>query len=89
MNLAVSSFLTEQHLLQFYYDGIPTDEDLKILRSTWDRRHKGSGNAQKLAIVTGGAKISMLSIPPEQAQFIAARKFQVSEIQEYSAYHHI
>ena len=62
------------------YDGIPTDEDLKILRSTWDRRHKGSGNAQKLAIVTGGAKISMLSIPPEQAQFIAARKFQVSEI---------
>jgi HK97 family phage portal protein len=50
------------------------------LRSNWNAIHQGSDNAGSIAILEGGAKFTPTSINPEDAQFIATRKFQVEEI---------
>lgn len=40
----------------------------------------GIGKAHEVAVLDAGAKFHQLTIPPEDAQFIESRKFQVTEI---------
>ena len=55
-------------------------ENLVGLRDAWDAIHKGANNSHNIAILTDGAKYHQISIPPEQAQFLETRKFQLNEI---------
>jgi HK97 family phage portal protein len=50
------------------------------LRNNWNAVHQGAENAGSVAILEGGAKFTPTAINPEDAQFIATRKFQVEEI---------
>ena len=55
-------------------------EGISKLRDAWEVIHKGAGNAGKVAVLEDGLKYHPISIPPEQAQFLETRKFQISEI---------
>ena len=64
-------------------DGQLSREAVSLMRRTWNEMHQGSGNAQKVAVLTEGASFKPLSVPPEQAQFLATRGFQVADIARF------
>ncbi|MDA8227044.1 MAG: phage portal protein [Desulfitobacterium hafniense] len=55
-------------------------KDPKRVRDSWNTVYQGSGNAHRVAVLEEGMKFQSIGIPPEQAQFIATRKFQITEI---------
>ncbi|NLB87567.1 MAG: phage portal protein [Bacteroidales bacterium] len=55
-------------------------KDPKRVRDSWNAVYQGSGNAHRIAVLEEGMKFQPIGIPPEQAQFIATRKFQINEI---------
>jgi HK97 family phage portal protein len=50
------------------------------LREQWTAMQGGLNNAQRVAILEEGMKFSAIGIPPEEAQFLETRKFQIAEI---------
>ena len=50
------------------------------LRESWERTHGSADNANKTAVLEEGVTWTAVTIPPEQAQFLATRNFQVREI---------
>lgn len=50
------------------------------LRSSWQESYGGSENTGKVAILEEGMKFTAQTIPPEDAQFLETRTFQVQEI---------
>lgn len=52
----------------------------KNLRTSWAEQHEGVENSHKPAILEEGMKLHEIGIPPEDAQFLETRRFQVSEI---------
>jgi HK97 family phage portal protein len=55
-------------------------KDPKAVRESWNTAYQGSGNAQRIAVLEDGMKYHQIGIPPEQAQFLQTRKFQINEI---------
>ncbi len=53
------------------------------LRETWVKAHSGADNAHKLAILEEGMKANRTSVPPDEAQFIESRAFQIHEIARF------
>ncbi len=52
----------------------------KMFAEMWNDNHQGIGNAHKVGVLTEGAKLSQVSITPEDSQFIETRRFQVPDI---------
>lgn len=52
----------------------------KIMLAEFDAIHKGAANAHKTAYLDGGMKYKALTVPPETAQFLETRQFQILEI---------
>jgi len=52
----------------------------KSLRASWNEMHAGLDNSHKVAILEEGMKWHDIGIPPEDAQFLETRKFQLNEI---------
>ena len=50
------------------------------VRESWNAVYQGSGNAHRVAVLEEGMKFQPIGIPPEQAQFLETRKFQIEEI---------
>jgi HK97 family phage portal protein len=50
------------------------------LKRSWDTAHSGLSNSQRVAVLEEGIKWEAIGIPPEDAQFLETRKFQVEEI---------
>ncbi len=57
-----------------------TIKDPSKVRDAWDVIHRGARNSGKVAILEDGMKYHPIAIPPEQAQFLETRKFQINEI---------
>lgn len=55
-------------------------KDPKRVRDSWNSVYQGSSNSHRVAVLEEGMKFTPIGIPPEQAQFIATRKFQINEI---------
>ena len=53
------------------------------LRESWRKRHGGPRNSGGVAVMTGDIKVETLSVPPEEAQFLETRGFQISEISRW------
>lgn len=51
--------------------------------ATWQATHGGQGNAGKVGVLIGGAKLSTVAITPEDAQWLEAKQFGVSEIARF------
>lgn len=56
------------------------DEAHDRLMESWDDVHKGAQNAYRAAILEEGMDIETIGVPPEAAQFVASRRFQLEEI---------
>ncbi len=55
-------------------------KDPSKIRESWNAVYQGSGNAHRVAVLEEGMKYQTIGIPPEQAQFLETRKFQIEEI---------
>ncbi len=61
-------------------DEVLSDTALKRLQETWAEIYEGVKKANKTAILEAGLKYESISIPPNDAQFLETRTFQVEEI---------
>lgn len=50
------------------------------LKAAWNDLHKGSSNAARLGVLTEGAKLTKVTLAPDEAQFLQTRAFQVPDI---------
>lgn len=50
------------------------------LEKSWAKMHQGLDNAHRVAVLEEGMDYTQIGLPPEDAQFIEARKFQLQEI---------
>ena len=55
-------------------------KDLSKVRESWNSVYRGVNNAHKIAVLEEGMKYQQIGIPPEEAQFLETRKFQINEI---------
>lgn len=55
-------------------------KDPTKVRDSWNAVYQGSANAHRVAVLEEGMKFQQIGIPPEQAQFLETRKFQINEI---------
>lgn len=55
-------------------------QDRNDLAKHWDEKYAGQGNANKTAALGLGLKVKVLSIPPEDSQFLETRKATKREI---------
>ena len=55
-------------------------KDPSKVRESWNSVYRGVTNAHKVAVLEEGMKYHQIGIPPEEAQFLETRKFQINEI---------
>ena len=55
-------------------------KDPAKVRDSWNAVYRGSNNANKVAVLEEGMHYQQIGIPPEEAQFLETRKFQLDEI---------
>ncbi len=55
-------------------------KDSSKVRESWNSVYRGVNNAHKIAVLEEGMKYQQIGIPPEEAQFLETRKFQINEI---------
>lgn len=60
--------------------GDMTDGMAERFAASWNGKHSGLGNAQKVGVLTGGATLAKVSISPDEAQFLQTRAFQVPDV---------
>lgn len=70
-SLATGILQTEQRLTQSQADA---------LASRWKAKRTGMDSAHGTIVLDKGAKFHQLTIPPEDAQFLQSRSFQISEV---------
>jgi HK97 family phage portal protein len=88
-NAVGMSIATEEYGASFFSNGANPGgvlehpavvKDIQRVKDSWNSQYQGSGNASKLEILEEGMKFHQIGIPPEQAQFLETRKFQINEI---------
>jgi HK97 family phage portal protein len=55
-------------------------KDVQRVKDAWNSQFQGTDRAHKIAVLEEGMKFQAVGIPPEQAQFLHTRKFQINEI---------
>jgi HK97 family phage portal protein len=88
-NAVGMSLATEEYGARFFANGANpggvlehpgTIKDIARVKESWNVGYQGSSNAHKVALLEEGMKFHQIGIPPEQAQFLETRKFQINEI---------
>lgn len=62
------------------HPGVLSDEARRRLREEWNARHAGLSGAHQTAVLEEGMTVTTVGVPPEDAQFLETRRFQVNEI---------
>jgi len=62
------------------HPGRLTEDAKKRMRQSWEDIYSGLSKAHKVAILEEGVAYQSIGIPPEHAQFLQTRQFQISEI---------
>ena len=57
-----------------------TADGAKRMRDDWERLHAGVDQAHKVAVLEQGLKFQPITVPPEDAQFLETRNFQIEEV---------
>lgn len=84
----------EQYAAKFFGNGalfgIALEHPMRLskeaqerLKATWIENHGSVTNAHGVAVLEEGMKANKLSIPPDDAQFLQTRRFQVIEISRW------
>ena len=80
---------TEEYGAKFFANGAApggvlehpgTIKDPQKVKDSWNAAYQGSTNSHRVAVLEEGMKYQQIGIPPEQAQFLETRKFQINEI---------
>lgn len=83
------SLATEEYGASFFANGANPGgvlehpgviKDIQRVKDSWNSAYQGSSNAHKVAVLEEGMKFQAIGIPPEEAQFLETRKFQIDEI---------
>ena len=61
------------------------NEAYNRLQSTFNEKYKGLANSHGVIILEDGMKFNKIGIPPEDAQFLQSRQFQIADIARYFA----
>ncbi len=62
------------------HPGALSDNAHDRLKESWEDKHRGLEQSHRLDILEEGMKFTQIGVPPEDAQFLETRKFQVNEI---------
>lgn len=62
------------------HPGTLGEEGHARLKKSWQEAHGGLSQSHRVAILEEGLKFHEVGIPPEDAQFLQTRKFQIAEI---------
>jgi len=62
------------------HPGKLSEEAYRRLRQSWEELHQGPENVGRVAILEEGMEYQAIGLPPEDAQFLETRKFQVAEV---------
>ncbi len=62
------------------HPGELSDKAFDRLKDTWNADHQGLSNSHRVKILEEGMDIETVGVPPEEAQFLETRKFQITEI---------
>lgn len=62
------------------HPGVLSDAAFNRLETSWNADHQGLSNAHRVRILEEGMDIETIGVPPEEAQFLETRKFQITEI---------
>ena len=62
------------------HPGKLSDEAYKRLRESWAKKHQGVNNSHNPAILEEGVKWNKIAVPPNEAQFLETRQFNVEDI---------
>ncbi|TXH48129.1 MAG: phage portal protein [Desulfurellales bacterium] len=62
------------------HPGVLSDPAYERLKNSWNAEHQGLSNAHRVKILEEGLSMETLGIPPEEAQFLETRKFQLAEV---------
>jgi HK97 family phage portal protein len=62
------------------HPGKLTETSHDRLKKSWEEMHTGLSNAHRVAILEEGMEFQEIGFPPETAQLLSTRKFQVQEI---------
>jgi HK97 family phage portal protein len=57
-----------------------TPEAVKNLLDTFNRKHQGANKAHRVGYLDGDMEYKSMSVPPEDAQFLESRRFNILEI---------
>jgi len=57
-----------------------TAAQAQAISEAWETHHRGTGNAHRVAVLGKGTKWNHTSLNPEDAQLLATRQFQVSDV---------
>jgi len=88
-NAVGMSIATEEYGAKFFANGANPGgvlehpgiiKDVQRIKDNWNSQYQGSANAHRIALLEEGMKFQTIGIPPEQAQFLQTRKFQINEI---------
>ena len=83
------SMATEEYGAKFFANGATpggvlehpgTIKDPQKIKESWNAAYQGSANSHRVAVLEEGMKYQQIGVPPEQAQFLETRKFQINEI---------
>ncbi|GHU34937.1 portal protein [Clostridia bacterium] len=55
-------------------------KDIERLKESWNAQYQGSDKAHKICVLEEGMQFKTIGIPPEAAQFLETRRFQIEEI---------
>jgi HK97 family phage portal protein len=67
-------------LLEMPATGTYDDDTIEKLRAGIEKKWSGTRNSGKVGVLTGGAKLTQLSVTPEQAQFLQTRMYDDERI---------
>jgi HK97 family phage portal protein len=83
------SMATEEYGARFFSNGARPGgvletpgvvKDPDRLKATWNSQFQGVNRSHKIVVLEEGVKYHTIGIPPDEAQFLETRKFQLSEI---------
>lgn len=63
--------------------GEMSKEAAERFAESWYARHGGVANANRVGVLTAGAKLTRVSVNPDDAQFLETRQFQVPDIARF------
>lgn len=62
------------------HPGRLSDGAVERMRNSWINAHEGLSNAHRVAILEEGVGLETVGIPPEEAQFLETRRYQLQDI---------